>query len=99
MGYGGAQAVPLLPESTIPAIFPVAAMQQYVKAVGTCSWDIRRGYLFSVIDADGPIDDVAKREVAMTPQLPPRPGCFAKRISSIYTLPAIAVTRLRLSHR
>lgn len=59
--------MPVLPETAIPAICPVAAIQ--VEAVPcTCKWDMGWDFLSPVMEADGPIE-VAKQEVAMTPQL------------------------------
>lgn len=52
----------------MPAICPVAAVQQYFEAVRTCNWEMGRGYLFPVIDVDGSTE-AAKREVSMTPEL------------------------------
>lgn len=40
--YGRVQPVPILPESDVPVICPVAAIQQYVEAVRTYQWDMGR---------------------------------------------------------
>ena len=65
---GGAQAVPIRPDPTLPAIGPVAALATYFDAAHSCGWNLGRGYLFPQVDHTLPLP-TARWDRAMSPQL------------------------------